>query len=63
MPLKRVKILHPHPCLKHINLRLNDAERETEYGGWVMFLREAGGFVHKKSDPYPIYTQKRTGGI
>ena len=63
VPLKRVKILHPHPCLKHINLRLNNAEMETEYGGWIMFLKEAEGFVYKRSDPLSYLYTEQTGGV
>ena len=32
---------------------------ETEYGGWITFLKEAEGFVCKGGDPYPIYTQSK----
>ena len=59
VPLKRVKTLHPHPCLKHIALRMT-LEMEIEYGGRIMFLKEAEGFVCKGSDPLSyLYTANR----
>ena len=34
-------------------------EMEIEYGGRIMILKEAEGFVCKGSDPYLIYTESK----
>ena len=60
MPLKRVKTLHPHPCLKHIALRVDGTgDGDCEYGGRIMILKGAEGFICKGSDPYPIYIESK----
>ena len=64
VPLKRVKIIHLHPCLKHIALRLDGTENgDCEYGGRIMILKGAEGFICKGSDPLSNLYREQTGGI
>ena len=59
VPLKRVKTLHPHPCLKHSALRQNSTGNgDRGCGGRVMILKEAEGFICKGSDPPILFIQR-----
>ena len=56
--------LHPHPCLKHIALRLDGTGNgDCEYGGRIMILKGAEGFICKRSDPLSYLYREQTGGI
>ena len=64
MPLKRVKILHLHPCLKHIALRLDGTGNgDCEYGGRIMILKGEEGFICRRSNPLFYLYRGQTGGI
>ena len=64
VPLKRVKILHLHPCLKHIALRLDGTGNgDCEYGGRIMILKGAEGFICRRSNPLSYLYRGQTGGI
>ena len=64
VPLKRVKTFHPHPRLKHIALRQNGTrDGDRGYGGRIMILKEAEGFICQGSDPLSYLYREQTGGI
>ena len=64
VPLKRVKTLHPHPCLKHIALRVDGTgDGDCEYGGRIMNWEGVEGFICRRSNTVSYLYRGQTGGI
>ena len=56
VPLERVWFLHPHPCLKHIALRVDcTGDEDCEYGWRIMNLKGPKGLYVKGVTSYPTY--------
>ena len=58
MPLWRVWFLHPHPCLKHIALRVDcTGDEDCEYGWRIRNLKGPKGLYVKGVTSYPTYIE------